>query len=220
MVEAETQGQGPWVRSVCLAVSCLSARPNMETDCFSPSRWATVMDGLSAQSQRSREERWLLEDSTPECMPRCVTPLSAPRREAAVALLLVALLWRTGALHVVGFRGPCRTLARDDPSLVLMSLLVCQIVCKSGQRDSIPWLSTQKHGGRTEEVWALGRGDPHGSTLPSRVISCRSAREGCFPPCNRQATMGTGTSKRRTPRRENRGVWIEHEKKSHQVCLR
>lgn len=150
----------------------------------------------------------------------CVTPLSAPRREAAVALLLVALLWRTDALHVVGFRGPCRTLARDDPSLVLMSLLVCQIVCKSGQRDSIPWLSTQKHGGRTEEVWALGRGDPHGSTLPSRVISCRSAREGCFPPCNRQATMGTGTSKRRTPRRENRGVWIEHEKKSHQVCLR
>ena len=132
MVEAETQGQGPWVRSVCLAVSCLSARPNMETDCFSPSRWATVMDGLSAQSQRSREERWLLEDSTPECMPRCVTPLSAPRREAAVALLLVALLWRTDALHVVGFRGPCRTLARDDPSLVLMSLLVCQIVCKSG----------------------------------------------------------------------------------------
>ncbi len=62
----------------------------------------------------------------------CVTPLSAPRREAAVALLLVALLWRTDALHVVGFRGPCRTLARDDPSLVLMSLLVCQIVCKSG----------------------------------------------------------------------------------------
>ncbi len=46
-------------------------------------------------------------------------------------------------------------------------------MCMPGQRGSIPWLSTQEHGGRTEEVMVLGEGGILEDRL-SRLASSRA----------------------------------------------